>query len=80
MLENILLLSKNNIPEIPNKNNRKNKNRIFYSWTLERFVANHKADFEIDVFPSDPETCKIQSCKEDLLLQINSRNIFDFVP
>ena len=78
MKNEIILISKLNIKEVPNKNSRKNRNRNFYFWKLERFIKNNKNDIEIDVFPSSSENTNIQNIKDKIIFEINNFNIFDF--
>lgn len=71
-------LSKEDFNNIPNRSNRKNKNRLFYSWKLERFANTISADFEVAIFPSKSKASGIQIIKFYLLKAINSSNLFDF--
>lgn len=73
-----MLISTKNIQHIPNKSNRKNKSRKFYSWELKRFKVQMKHSFEIDIFPSTSRDYGIQIIKSEILTEINTRNIFDF--
>ena len=77
-MNELQLIVKDNWKGIPNRNNRQNKTRKIYSWKLERFSHNVKVDFEIDFFPSSSAIRGIQLLKNDILKEINSKNIFDF--
>lgn len=71
-------ISAKNIQHIANKSNRKNKNRKFYSWKLERFHQHTEYAFAIDICPSSSENGLIQIQKIEILNIINKLNIFDF--
>jgi len=77
-MNDLVLISEENIIHIANKSNRKNKNRKFYLWELKRFKEQKKNDFEMDIFPSTSEKRGIQIIKTQILSEINFRNIFDF--
>lgn len=71
-------ISKENFNKIPNRNNRKNKNRLFYTWKIERFSCHQNADIEIDIFPSQSKAIGIQMIKKDLIKEMNNGNLFDY--
>ena len=77
-MTNLTLISEKNIQHIANKSNRKNKGRKFYSWELKRFKQEIAYAFEVDVFPSTSKNSGIQSIKNEILIEVNNRNVFDF--
>lgn len=77
-MTNFEFISKENYIKILNRNKRKNRNRLFYNWKLERFYCNNNAEFQIDIFPSKSKAVGIQFLKNNLLKDLNSSNLFDF--
>jgi|GEM_PF-6972001 len=60
------------------KKDKRNKLNKLYNWYIERYNQNIELVSFMDVLPKQPKKYGIQLLKSEIILEINSRNIFDF--
>lgn len=56
--------------------NKKKEPQTIYSWKLERLKESMESF--MDVFPSTPADDGIQQYKEEIISNLNTKNLFDF--